>query len=266
MEYKVLGSTGETIPAIGLGTWRYSAGSAPLRSGISLGAALIDTAERYGTEEAVGKAIRSLDSEVFIATKVRHENLHYADVLQAADNSLRRLGVERIDLYQIHRPNPEVPIGETMRALDQLVAAGKVRYIGVSNFSVAQLEAAQAVTGNRIVANQVRYSLVDRTIERNLLPYCQRNDVTVIAYSPLARGIGALRDGLNDNALTDVAEAEGKTEAQVALNWCISKDNVVAIPRASSLAHVADVCGAAGWRLSPASIDSLERAYRRDPS
>jgi diketogulonate reductase-like aldo/keto reductase len=261
MEHKALGGTGETIPAIGLGTWRYAGGALPLRTGIALGAVLIDTAERYGTEDAVGEAIRGLRSEVFIATKVRHENLRYADVLQAADNSLRRLGIDHIDLYQIHRPSPEVPIAESMAALDQLVAAGKVRFIGVSNFSVAQFEDAQAVTENPIVANQVRYSLVDRTIEQDLLPFCQRNDVTVIAYSPLARGLGNLRAGLQDDALTKVAESEGRTEAQVALNWCISKDNVVAIPRASSVAHVEDLCGASGWTLSPANIDRLERAY-----
>lgn len=262
MEQKTLGGTDETIPAIGLGTWRYAGGPEPLRAGIALGAVHIDTAERYGTEDAVGEAIRGLRSKVFLATKVRHENLRHADVLQAADNSLRRLGVDRIDLYQIHRPNPEVPIAETMGALDQLVAAGKVRYLGVSNFSAAQLEAAQAVAETRIVSNQVRYSLVDRSIEQDLLPYCQRNDVTVIAFSPLARGLAALRDGLKDDALPRVAQAEGKTEAQVALNWCICKDSVVVIPKASTVAHVEDVCGAAGWRLSSTSLDILGRAYK----
>ncbi len=265
MKRKPLGNTGETVAEIGLGTWRYAGGSVPLRAGIALGADFIDTAERYGTEDAVGEAIAGIREKVFVATKVRHENLRYDDVLQAADNSLKRLGIDTIDLYQIHRPNPQVRIAETMRALDELVDGGKVRFIGVSNFSVIQFEEAQALTKNRIVSNQVRYSIVDRTIERDVLPYCQKNGVTVIAYSPLARGIGNLRDGLTNNALTKAAESEGKTEAQVALNWCIAKENVIAIPRVSSVEHAEDVCGASGWKLSAANSELLETAYTRDP-
>ncbi len=155
MKRKPLGNTGETIPEIGLGTWRYAGGSDPLRAGIALGADLIDTAERYGTEGAVGEAIMGIRDKVFVATKVRHENLRYDDVLRAADNSLKEIGIDYIDLYQIHRPNAEVQIAETMRALDELVDAGKVRHLGVSNFSVAQMEEAQAESKNRIVSNQV---------------------------------------------------------------------------------------------------------------
>jgi diketogulonate reductase-like aldo/keto reductase len=263
MDLTRLGSTDEKIPEIGLGTWQYTGGSAPLQRGIDLGAVLIDTAERYETEDAVGEAIAGRRSEVFVATKVRHENLRHDDVLSACENSLRRLRIERIDLYQVHRPNPAVPIAETMAALDRLVAQGKVRFIGVSNFSVEQFEAAQAATQNRIVSNQVRYSLVDRTIEADMLPYCQRNGVTVIAYSPLARGAANLHGGLRDSALTTVARREGRSEIQVALNWCIGKPNVIAIPRASTIAHVDDVCAASGWRLAPESVATLEAAYMR---
>jgi diketogulonate reductase-like aldo/keto reductase len=258
MEYKTLGDTGERIPEIGLGTWRYTGGPVPLRMGIALGATLIDTAERYGTEDAVGEAIRDLRSQVFLATKVRHEHLRYADVVRAADNSLRALGVDHIDLYQIHRPNPEVPLEETMRALDELVAAGKVRFIGVSNFSVTQCQEAQSLTRNRIVANQVRYSLADRTIEADLLPYCRKNGITVIAYSPLARSIDKICDSLHPGILERVAREEGRTPAQVALNWCTARDNVIAIPRASTVEHVGDVCAASGWRLSPSSLAVLD--------
>ena len=265
MKRKPLGNTGETVPEIGLGTWRYAGGSVPLQAGIALGADLIDTAERYGTEDAVGEAIAGIRDKVFVATKVRHENLRYDDVLRAADNSLTKLGIDCIDLYQIHRPNPEVQIAETMRALDELVDAGKVRFLGVSNFSVAQMEEAQAESKNRIVSNQVRYSLIDRTIERDLLPYCQAHDVTIIAYTPLARGLKKFEEGLHNNALAEVARAEGRTEAQVALNWCISKQNVVAIPRASTVPHVEDVCAASGWSLSAESVERLEAAYQGDP-
>jgi diketogulonate reductase-like aldo/keto reductase len=261
MELKRLGASDERIPEIGLGTWQYKGGSPPLRAGIALGATLIDTAERYGTEDAVGEAISGLRKRVFVATKVRHENLRHADVLRAAENSLRRLRIERIDLYQVHRPNPEVPIAETMRALDELVDAGKVRFIGVSNFSIAQFEEAQGLTKNRIVSNQVRYSLVDRSVERDMLPYCQKNDVTLIAYSPLARGMDKIRDAGRDATLAEIAAAEGRAEAQVALNWCTARDNVVAIPRGSTIAHVEDICGASGWRLSASAIERLDAAY-----
>jgi diketogulonate reductase-like aldo/keto reductase len=261
MEQKFLGNTSVRVPAIGLGTWRYDAGVEPLRRGIERGAALIDTAERYGTEDIVGKAIEGVRSRVFVATKVRHENLRYDDVLRAADNSLMALGIDRIDLYQVHRPNPDVPIAETMAAMDALVDAGKVRFIGVSNFSVAQLQEAQAVCRHPIVSNQLRYSLVNRGIEDEILPYCQQHGVTVIAYSPLSRGIPNLIGGLTDQALLQVAAVEGRTPVQVALNWCISKPNVTAIPRASTVAHVDEICAASCWRLSEVSVALLEAAY-----
>lgn len=182
MEQRILGRTGVSVPALGLGTWRYDAGIEPLQRGIELGATLIDTAERYGTEAVVGKAIRGVRSQVFVATKVRHENLRYDDVIRAADKSLSTLGVERIDLYQVHRPNRDVPIAETMAAMNALVGAGKVRFIGVSNFSLTQLTQAQNASGHPIVSNQLRYSLVNRAIEGELLQFCQQVGITVIAY------------------------------------------------------------------------------------
>lgn len=260
METKTIGDTGERIPEIGLGTWQYAGGPVPLRTGIALGATLIDTAERYGTEAAVGEAIRGLRPHVFVATKVRHENLRYADLLRAADHSLKALQIDHIDLYQIHRPNPEVPLAETMQALDELVAAGKVRHIGVSNFSIAQCREAQSLTRNKIVSNQVRYSLADRTIEADLLPWCQKNAITVIAFSPLARSMEKIRGSLDADVLEHVAREEGRTPAQVALNWCTARDHVVAIPRASTIEHVGDVCAASGWRLSAASMALLDGA------
>lgn len=261
MDQKPLGNTGETIPEIGLGTWQYEGGFEPLRRGIALGATLIDTAERYGTEGAVGDAIEGLRDKVFIATKVRHENLRYDDVLRAARNSLKAMRIDRIDLYQVHRPNPDVPIAETMRALDELVADGIVRHIGVSNFSVAQFEEAQGLTRNRIVSDQMRYSLVDRTIERDVLPFCQKNDVTLIGYSPLARGLDKFSGPGRETTLARIAREEGRSEAQVALNWCLAQPNVVVIPRGSTVPHVEDICGASGWRLSPSSMAALDDAY-----
>src|SRR5437899_10060301 len=152
---------------------------------IDRGVSLVDTAELYGSEEVVGMAMKNLRGRVFIATKTNH--WRYDDVLKSAEASLMRLGCDLIDLYQLHWPNAAVPIAETMAAMEALVEDGKVRFIGVSNFTISEMQQAQrALRSQKIVSNQVRYSLVDRTIERDLLPYCQRNHVTVIAYSPLS--------------------------------------------------------------------------------
>jgi diketogulonate reductase-like aldo/keto reductase len=166
-------------------------------------------------------------------------------VLKAADESLRRLQTDYIDLYQIHGPNPGVPIQETMDAMEELVEAGKVRFIGVSNFTLRELQQAQAVMRrHRIVSNQVRYSLIDRTVERELLPYCQKERITILAFSPLGRGIQNIRKNDPHGILTKIAAETGKTEAQVALNWCLTKGGVVVITKSNSVSRVEEDCGA----------------------
>lgn len=264
MNYKELGQTHVRIPEIGMGTWQYEGGVEPLQRGLEQGAYLIDTAEDYGTEDTVGRAVRGIRHQVFIATKVSPKHFKHADLLMAADRSLRQLGTEYIDLYQLHRPNEAVPIEETMAAMEELVDQGKVRFIGVSNFSVVQLQRAQAVLAKyRIVSNQVRYSLVDRRIEKNLLPYCQKNRVTVISYSPLARGLQNIKRKRRSGILSSVAAITRKTEAQVALNWCVSKEAVIGIPKAQAVEHVVENCGASGWQLSADQIRLLEENFRR---
>src|ERR1700730_16340258 len=172
-----------------IGGWRYSGGVEPLRAGIGMGAVLVDTAEVYGTEEVVGQAVRGIRDRVFIATKVSGQHLRYDEVLRAAEASLRRLGTGHISLYQIHWPNSWIPIQETMRAMETLVDRGLVRYIGVSNFSSDELRSAQAaMTKYPIVSNQVLYNLNRREIERDLLPYCLMNRITIMAYTPLDDG------------------------------------------------------------------------------
>jgi diketogulonate reductase-like aldo/keto reductase len=176
MELKELGNTGVMVPEVGLGTARYTGGVEPLRRGVELGAFLIDTAEMYRTEDAVGQAVKGIRDRVFIATKVLGSHLRYDQVMRAAENSLRQLGTDYIDLYQIHWPNSSVPIKETMRAMEALADFGQVKYIGVSNFSVKELEEARAaMTRYPIVSNQVLYNLKRRGIEKDLLPYCQQN-------------------------------------------------------------------------------------------
>jgi diketogulonate reductase-like aldo/keto reductase len=263
MEYRELGSSGVRIPEIGLGTWAYKGGTAPLRRGVELGAFLIDTAESYGTEEAVGRAVRGIRDRVFIATKVSPSHFRRRELLKAAEGSLKRLKIDYIDLYQLHWPNASVPIGETMGTMEELADMGKIRFIGVSNFSAAQLQEAQAAApAHRIVSNRVSYSLVDRSIEADLLSYCQRNRVTVIAYTPLGRGMSNIKAKDKHGALSRVAAMTGKTEAQVALNWCTAKEGVVAIPKANSVEHVEEDCGASGWRLSDEHMRLLDESFR----
>jgi diketogulonate reductase-like aldo/keto reductase len=266
MEFKELGRTGVDVPEIGLGTWEYRGGDAPIKKAVELGACLIDTAEMYGTEEAVGAAIRGMREKVFVATKVSGNHLRRDQVIAAAEASLKRLGIETIDLYQVHWPDPAVPIAETMGAMETLVDQGKVRFIGVSNFYLKNLQDAEAaMTRHKIVANQVKYSLLQRGIEEDTLSYCQKNRITVIAYSPLARGAlskpALLKNRRALAALQQIASEAGKTMSQVALNWCIAKPGVIAIPKTDKVDRVVEMCAASGWKLSSAQAAALEKAF-----
>jgi len=277
VEFKKLGKSNVQIPVLGLGTWgiggfgsRYLGGDEDavraLRIGFQLGMSLVDTAEMYAhghSEEVVAMAVGKEREKVFIATKVSAENLSYEHVLLSCEASLKRLKTNYVDLYQVHWPNPRIPIGETMKAMEKLIADGKVREIGVSNFSVKQTrEAQESLSKARIASNQVEYSLVERAIEEDLLPYCSRESVTLIAYSPVARG--NIPSGGRDErwrTLDSIARRYGKTRAQVALNWLISKEPVVAIPKAINLEHVRENAEAAGWRLSKEDQDALSEAF-----
>jgi diketogulonate reductase-like aldo/keto reductase len=253
-----LAKTGVFIPEVGIGTWNYHAGPGPLRKGLEAGALFIDTAESYGTEPVVGEAVRGIRDRVFIATKVSPQNFRCTNLRQSVDASLRRLGVDVIDLLQLHEPNPSIPIDETMGAVADLMDAGKIRLAGVSNFSVEQLQEAQKALGRYpIVSNQVRYNLIDRTIEKDMLHYCQSNHVTVIAYCPLARGLNRIRDCDPSGVINELARTTGKSPAQIVINWCLCKDGVVAIPKGNSTEHILDNCGASDWRLSQEQLALL---------
>ncbi|MCL4373987.1 aldo/keto reductase [Candidatus Marsarchaeota archaeon] len=269
METKELGKTGEKIPAIGIGTWKmgahYNDELSAIRKAIDLGMSFVDTAEMYANEAFVGEAIKG--RQVFVATKVSPQHLHYNDVIKACNASLSRLNVKHIDLYQIHWPNSSIPINETMKAMEKLVDDGKIRYIGVSNFSIEELnEAQESMKKYDIVSNQVEYSIMVRNIEDGLIDYCKDEHISVIAYSPLARG--AIFDKWNKDLLVflnDIGARHSKSASQVALNYLISRDNVFAIPKAGSVAHIEENAGAAGWRLSvdeAASIKNFLIAHR----
>jgi diketogulonate reductase-like aldo/keto reductase len=275
IEYKELGRTGEKIPALGLGTWGIGGFSYPdysndelaieiIRFAVEIGMNFIDTAEMYGaghSEELIGEAIKGIREKVFIATKVLPTNFRYEDVIKACERSLRRLKTSYIDLYQLHWPNPSIPIKETMRAMEKLVNEGKIRYIGISNFSVEEtIEAMNALSKYEIVSNQVEYSLLVRDIEKDLLDFCRKNKITVIAYSPLARG--ELLKGKYYEFLSKIGKKYNKTAAQVALNWLIIKENVVAIPKAFSKAKIVENMGAYGWKLSDEDLKAIDEFFK----
>jgi diketogulonate reductase-like aldo/keto reductase len=263
MQLRELARTGVKLPVLGLGTWQYRAGVEPLRAGAALGAKFIDTAESYGSEEIVGEAIRGIRQEIFLASKVSPRHFRYREVIQAAEESLKRLKTEFLDLYQLHWPNYTVPIGETLGAMEALVDQGKVRFIGVSNFMLGDLKRAQrAASKHPIVSNQVRFNLIDRTIEDGLLSYCQESGVTVIAHSPLATGLNSVRAMDPEDVLEKLAVSRSRSIAQIALNWCISNQGVVTIPKASSLEHVRENCQAGDFQLTPEELLLLESKIR----
>ena len=267
MEYKQLGATNEKVPEIGIGTWKMLGGAADIgaiRAAISHGSTFVDTAEMYGNEEMVGEAIRG-NENVFLATKVSPHNFKYEDVIRACNASLKKLGVKQIDLYQLHWPNHSIPIRETMHAMEQLKKDGKIRHIGVSNFDVMEFEDAMSELKNdEIVSNQVEYSLLVRDVEKEMLRFCKKNKVTLIAYSPLARGaLFSKKYEQLKKALEAIGEAHSKTAVQVALNWLISKEEVVAIPKASNASHAVENAESSGWAITPKEMSEIAHFLSR---
>ncbi len=247
-----LNRTGVLVAKLGLGT--YTLDSIPreravsvIRRAIDLGMNLIDTAEMYGwgkVEELVGEAIKPYDREdYFLVSKVWGTNLGYEGVIKAAKASVKRLGTY-IDLYLIHWPNPRYPLEETLKAFRELKREGLIRFSGVSNFSLGQLK--EAMRYDEIVVNQVEYHLNNREPERGLLQFCQEERITLMAYSPLDRGRLARNP---PKVLREVAQELGRTPAQVALRWLISKKMVVAIPKAGSIEHLKENYGALSFKI-----------------
>ena len=276
VEFKKLYS-GVDIPVLGMGTWGMG-GSwtketdhdreeiAALKAGIKLGLTHIDTAEMYGqghTEELVGKAINGFPRKgLFITTKVWMDNLAHDDLISSAKRSLKKLGTPYVDLYLLHGPNQNIPIKETMEAMDYLVKKRMTRFIGVSNFSVNQLRLAQSLARFRIAVNQIEYNLLVRDkgnvtdrMESEIIPYCRENGIMVVAWRPLGKG-NIARHGIK--ALDELAQKYKKTQAQIALNWLISKPGIVTIPKASSMEHMRENLGAMGWTLEKEDMRKLD--------
>ena len=247
----------DSVPVIGFGTWLYHGGHGVLVKAAELGCGFVDTAEMYGTEELVGTEIAPVRDRVFLATKVSAENLAMGDLIRHCLGSLERLAVESVDLYQIHWPNPAIPINETMRAMRHLIEQGLIRNVGVSNFSVAQMRDAQAALGDiPLASNQIPYNLLQRKAEEDLIPWCRDHGVLVIAYSPLAR----FKLGSAAEMVAAVAREVGRTPAQVMLNWAIGTGGVAVIPKTDRIERVAELSGSVGWQLTAGQRAHLEAA------
>ncbi|KIF71826.1 oxidoreductase [Streptomyces sp. AcH 505] len=255
--------SGVEVPALGQGTWRMGDDPArraeeiaALRRGIDLGMTLIDTAEMYGSgasEELVGEAIRGRRGDVFLVSKVLPSHADSAGTAEACRASLRRLGTDRIDLYLLHWRGG-VPLHETVDALESLVADGSIGAWGVSNFDVSDL--ADLPEGARPQTDQVLYNLTRRGPEYDLLPRCRELAVPVMAYSPVEQG-----RLLGHQALAAVADAHTVTPAQVALAWVLRRDDVIAIPKASTTAHVEENRAALDLRLTDDDLGALDAAF-----
>ncbi|WP_170291921.1 aldo/keto reductase [Heliobacterium mobile] len=273
MIYKPLGKSGCLVPALGQGCMgiggffsqdisdddRYIGA---LQRGYALGMTFVDTAEVYGdghSEEVIGKSVKGIRDSIFIASKFSPENSSSRGVIDAAERSLQRLRTDYIDLYQIHWPNPLIPLEETLGAMVKLVQEGKVRFIGVSNFSLKELKEAHALLGDKLVSIQNEYNLFDRSIESTVLPFCVENDMTMIAYSPLDQG--NLSSPSKKACLEEIAQHHDGTVAQVVLNWLVAKRNVVAIPKSSNIHHVEENAKALAFRLSDAEIRLIDDAF-----
>ncbi|MGH2619125.1 MAG: aldo/keto reductase [Anaerolineales bacterium] len=248
---------GADIPKIGLGTWQLQGNPCyrAVLSALELGYRHLDTAEIYDNEAQVGRAIADSGvarPEIFLVTKVWTDHLAYSDVLRAARGSLKRLGVDQIDLYLVHWPRASMPIAETMQAMNELVEGGQIARVGVSNFSVGQLEAAQSASSVKLFTNQVAFAV--GSVDAGMLDYCQQNDVLLTAYSPLDRGRLA-----RSLALKAVGDRHGKTAAQVALRWCIQQAKVVAIPKSESPERQRENLELFDFELSKADLAELAR-------
>jgi voltage-dependent potassium channel beta subunit len=313
MRYRRLGGSGVKVSEIGLGSWLTYGGSVEdqraidcIRRAFELGVNFFDTANVYrrgAAEEVVGRALRGIDRDDYVlATKVwgpmgegpNDRGLSRKHVMEQCHASLRRLGTDYVDLYQCHRPDPETPVEETLRALDDLVTQGKVLYVGVSEWSAEQIFEARRIQAelglDPIVSSQPQYSMLYREIERDVIPICRRLGIGQVVWSPIAQGVLAgkyapgdsppegtraansedsqfMRRFMEDHVLEAVArlrpiaEELGVTMAQLAIAWVLRDENVSsAIVGASRPEQVDDNVAASGVELSAEVLERIDAA------
>ena len=271
MERRTFGRTDVAVPVLGQGTWmlertdRRSA-LAALRRGLDLGLLHVDTAELYGSgrvEELVGEVVTARRDEVYLVSKVLPKNASTAGTIAACERSLRRLRTDRLDCYLLHWPGSH-PIADTIAGFERLRRDGKIRAWGVSNFGVEELEEAAAVVGaTSIACNQVLYHLEERSIEHEVMPWCEARGVAVVGYSPFGSGRFPSPSSRAGRVLGNIAAAHGASPRQVALQFLVRRSSLFAIPKAGRVAHVEDNAAAATLALTDDDVARLDTAFPR---
>ena len=251
MIYKKLGE--DTVPAIGQGTGGIN-NPEIIKAGLELGMILIDTAEIYKNEDMIGDVIKGNRDKVFISTKFHPGHNGYDDVIKACDVSLKRLGTDYLDLYSLHWTNPVYLLEETMSAISKLVKDGKVKYIGACNLSFGQLKSC------KIDALQIEYNLFDRSIEKDILPYCEENGITIMAYSPFQYFHQLSKDSML--WLEEIAFRSQKRSSQIALNWIISHKPVITIPKTHRQDHLILNAQSADFKLAEGQLREIDELFK----
>jgi diketogulonate reductase-like aldo/keto reductase len=276
LESKAFGRTGRSVSEIGVGTfydidwmfwamlgWKRGEQSKieAVKTALAGGINLVDSAEAYNSEGLVAEAVQGKNREdLFIATKVTLTHLGYDSMHRALERSLKRLRTPYVDLYQIHQPRPLMSFAEAMRAMEDLLEQGKIRGIGVSNFSLEQITQANSLLKKaHLSAVQLEYSLVHRDIEEKILPYCRENGIALLAYRPLGHG----KLAAEQEKLKKLCGKYSKTPAQIALKWLTAQPGVFPIPRASTITHVSENLGASGWQMDEDDLRELDRLFPR---
>lgn len=275
MILRKFGWSDDKVPVIGQGTWMIDGDSTKesraietIRQGLEQGMSHIDTAEMYGNghvEELVGEAIEGRRNKIFLVSKVLPYNASYEGTLKACKRTLKRLKTEWLDLYLLHWPG-SYPIRETMRAMEKLVSDGLVKYIGVSNFDVKDLlEVEQVLQNERIACNQLLYNLLDRGIERQLLPYCNNKGIAVVGYSPFGHGTFPSSESVKGKLLTKIGQKYNRTPRQVALNFLTRHPSTFTIPKTTIQERMKENSGGVGWYLKEDDINAIDRAFPLPP-
>ena len=272
MKYRTFGPTGQSVSVIGMGTWRMNGDRAQavaaLRTGLDLGVNHIDTAEMYGDAELiVGEAIKGRRDDVFLVSKVLPQNASRRGTRAACEQSLKRLGTDRLDCYLLHWRG-SVPLEQTIGAFLDLQREGKIRSWGVSNFDADDLEEAYAIAttpGETVACNQVLYHLEERAIEHAVIPSCETHGVAVVAYSPFGSGDFPGPKTAGGQVLAEIAKAHAATAYQVALAFLVRHPSVFAIPKTANPKRAAENAGACDLALTAEDIAAIDRAFPKGP-
>lgn len=263
------GPSGTRVPVIGQGTWHLEfddemSAIEALRAGVDAGLTHIDTAEMYGggrVERIIGRALGNRRDEIFLVSKVLPSNASYRGTIAACEASLKRLGTDRLDVYLLHWRG-RMPLDETFRAFEELVAQGKIAAYGVSNFDVEDLEAAAAIAGaEQIACNQVLYHLQERAIEHEIVPWCHAHGVAVVGYSPFGSGRFPAASSAGGRVLEQIASATGSTPRQVALAFLVAHSSVFTIPKAGRIGHVVENAAALHIELTDSELALIDAAF-----